>query len=86
VPRDLPADQATVGPYLNALNEALLNGLQAGGEAFVSNAVVEGRYLLRACIVNFRTTRSDIEALPRIVVSLGKRLDAEMRPNALRAA
>ena len=39
---------------------------------------------LRACIVNFRTTLSDVEALPEIVVRLGRQLDSEMRPKALR--
>jgi len=74
--RDKP-DEA----YLNALNEALLDQLQKGGQAFVSNAVIDGKYLLRACIVNFRTSRSDVEALPHLVVAEGLRLDAEMRPD-----
>ena len=84
VPRDLPGGSAAVEAYINELNEVLLTRIQKGGEAFVSNAVIEGKYLLRACIVNFRTTLSDIEALPEIVVRLGKQLDSEMRPEALR--
>ncbi len=80
VPRDLANDPSTVAAYLNKLNEELLNRLQKSGEAFVSNAVVEGNYLLRACIVNFRTTLADVEALPEIVLRLGRQLDAEMRP------
>ena len=59
--------------HLDALNRALLDRLQHGGEAFVSNAVVGGRYLLRACIVNFHTTRADVEAVPDIVVRVGRR-------------
>ena len=86
VPPDLPGDPAAVEEYLNTLNEELLNRLQKGGEAFISNAVLDGRYLLRACIVNFRTTLADVEALPEIVVRLGRRLDAELRPEALQAA
>jgi glutamate/tyrosine decarboxylase-like PLP-dependent enzyme len=66
--------------YLNQLNEALLDAIQRGGEAFVSNAVVAGRYVLRACIVNFRTTQADVEAIPEIVVRLGQSLDTAMRP------
>ena len=52
------------GEYLDALNEEMLERIQRGGEAFVSNAVVGGRYLLRACIVNFNTDRADVDALP----------------------
>lgn len=85
VPSDLPTDPALVEPYLNELNAALLNQLQTSGAAFVSNALVDGKYLLRACIVNFRTTLADIEALPALVAHLGSALDAAMRPPALQS-
>jgi len=64
--------------YLNKINTALLTKLQEGGEAFVSNAVIDGKYLMRACIVNFRTEVSDIEALPEIVIRLGREVMEEM--------
>ncbi len=86
VPRDLRdrVGGAVVDPqveqHLDALNRALVDRLQRGGEAFVSNAVVRGRYLLRACIVNFHTDRADVEALPEIVARLGRIVDAELRP------
>ncbi|MGE0354402.1 MAG: aspartate aminotransferase family protein [Gemmatimonadales bacterium] len=60
--------------YLNRLNTELLTRLQQGGQAYVSNAVLDGRFLLRACIVNFRTDREDIAALPGIVRTLGREL------------
>ena len=59
---------------LNQLNEALVERIQKSGEAFLSNAVVNGKYCLRVCIVNFRTTSRDIEALIEIVVRLGREL------------
>jgi aromatic-L-amino-acid/L-tryptophan decarboxylase len=80
VPGDLRASAAENAEYLDALNTALLDRLQKGGEAFVSNAVLDGRFVLRACIVNFRTRLADIEALPEIVVRLGREVDAEKRP------
>jgi len=57
---------------LNALNEALIERIQSSGEAFLSNAVIGGRYVLRACIVNFNTTEADIRAIPEIVVRLAQ--------------
>jgi aromatic-L-amino-acid/L-tryptophan decarboxylase len=66
--------------HLDALNRALLDRLQRGGELFLSNALVGGRYLLRACIVNFHTQASDIEAVPPIVVRAGRAVDRELRP------
>jgi glutamate/tyrosine decarboxylase-like PLP-dependent enzyme len=81
VPADLRSSvgEQAVEAYLNRLNEALLDAIQRGGEAFVSNAVVAGRYVLRACIVNFHTTQDDVEAIPGIVARLGRELDARMR-------
>ncbi len=38
----------------------------------MSNAVIGGRYVLRACIVNFQTTAADIEAVPGIVLRVGR--------------
>ncbi len=73
VPADLPEAQRT-DEYLNGLNARLVAALQQRGEAYISNAVVSGRYLLRACVVNFRTTLADIEALPDIIVRTGRSL------------
>lgn len=64
--------------YLNRLNEALLDRIQSSGELFVSNAVVRGRYLLRACIVNFNTTEHDVDAVPEIVVRIGREVAAQL--------
>jgi aromatic-L-amino-acid decarboxylase len=62
--------------YLNELNEALLERIQNSGEAFVSNAVIRSRYVLRACIVNFHTDESDVDDLPEIVARLGRDLSS----------
>ena len=57
----------------------MLDAIEKSGEAFVSNAVLDGRFLLRACIVNFRTSREDVEALPELVVRIGRQVDARLR-------
>ena len=84
MPADLDPSAAEAADYLNDLNAALLTELQRGGEVFLSNAVVRGRFLLRACITNFRSGEADIAALPGIVRQLGHALDRELRPAALR--
>jgi aromatic-L-amino-acid decarboxylase len=80
VPPDLDRTDSNVANYLNDLNCELLTRLQRGGEAYLSNAIIGGKYALRACIVNFRTTLQDVKKLLPLVVRLGKELDAEMRP------
>jgi glutamate/tyrosine decarboxylase-like PLP-dependent enzyme len=52
---------------LNELNERILRSVQRSGRAYVSNASLRGRFALRACIVNFRTTRRDIEMTLEII-------------------
>jgi glutamate/tyrosine decarboxylase-like PLP-dependent enzyme len=79
VPPDLDRTDPQSESYLNRLNEELLNRLQSGGEAFFSNAVVGGRFLLRACIVNFRTSLEDVRALPGIVTRSGALVDEELK-------
>lgn len=64
--------------YLNKLNEGLLNTLQKKGEVFLSNAVVKGKYCLRGCIVNFRTSENDIEAIIEIIVREGRQIDKKL--------
>ncbi len=64
--------------YLNELNEKLLNKLQQGGEVFLSNAIVRDKYCLRTCIVNFRTSRNDIEEIVEIIVREGRKLHVIM--------
>jgi aromatic-L-amino-acid/L-tryptophan decarboxylase len=65
-----------VDRYLNDLNEEVQDRLERSGKAFVSNAVVDGRYCLRACIVNFNTTVADVEALPELVAEVGREAHA----------
>jgi glutamate/tyrosine decarboxylase-like PLP-dependent enzyme len=85
VPADLRrlSEDEGVAQYLNELNAALLDALQRGGELFVSNAMIRGRYALRACIVNFYTDAYDVEALPDIVATHGRALDGRLRPVSL---
>jgi glutamate/tyrosine decarboxylase-like PLP-dependent enzyme len=85
VPTDLreSARDEPVAGYLNELNARIVTAVRLSGEAFVSNAYIDGRYVIRACIVNFRTTLKDVAMLPGLVVRLGKELDAKLRPTAL---
>jgi aromatic-L-amino-acid decarboxylase len=73
IPLDYAQGKKSDESYLNTLNETLLNKLQEGGEVFLSNAIVNEMYCLRACIVNFRTSTKDIEEIIDIVVREGER-------------
>ena len=60
------------------LNEKLLNELQRGGEVFLSNAVIADKYCLRACIVNFRTSKKDIHEVIEIIVREGRKVHGKI--------
>jgi hypothetical protein len=77
--RFVPSGSEGDDPYLDRLNEALLNRLKLSGEVFLSNAVIRDRFLLRACIVNFRTTEGDVDAIPEIVLRHGRAVHDSMR-------
>ncbi len=81
VPPDLQSrtSEEDVAVYLDTLNRDLLERIQTSGEAFVSNAIVGGRYALRACIVNMNTRAADMDALPGFIVALGREADKAMR-------
>lgn len=85
VPDDLRArsNDDAVGTYLNDLNTEIQARMELSGEAFVSNAVIGGRYVFRACIVNFNTGMDDIHALPEIVVRTGRQADTDLRAERL---
>jgi aromatic-L-amino-acid decarboxylase len=83
VPRHLPA-RAGRDEYLDELNERVMTELQLDGRAYCSNAVLNGRFVLRACIVNFRTEAPEIDRLLDVAAEIGERLDANMRPGGLR--
>jgi glutamate/tyrosine decarboxylase-like PLP-dependent enzyme len=61
---------------LDALNERLMTAVQRDGRVYCSNAVLDGRFCLRACIVNFRTEAERLELLVDVVVEQGRRLAA----------
>jgi glutamate/tyrosine decarboxylase-like PLP-dependent enzyme len=84
VPDGVSPQYTEAEAYLNQLNQVLLDEVQRGGEFFVSNAILDGRYALRSCIVNFRTGPEDIDAMPEAIARVGRALDARLRPEALR--
>jgi glutamate/tyrosine decarboxylase-like PLP-dependent enzyme len=84
VPEDLPAGEGR-DVYLDLLNERLMTEVQQDGRVFFSNAILRGRFVLRACIVNFRTEADDLDAVLDVAAEVGARLDAELRPPELRA-
>jgi aromatic-L-amino-acid decarboxylase len=59
---------------VDALNRAVAERVQRDGAAFLTTTELGGRPVLRACIVNFRTTPADLDALIAAIVAAGESL------------
>jgi aromatic-L-amino-acid/L-tryptophan decarboxylase len=59
---------------IDAFNERLLVALQRDGSSYLSNAMLGGRFALRGCVLNYRTTLRDMEILLDDLRRVGKSL------------
>ncbi len=85
VPAELQSrtGQSETEQYLNKLNEEVMLALERTGEAFVSHAIINGAFVLRVCIVNFRTSEKDIRTFPALICRIGSTVDRELRQSSL---
>ena len=60
---------------LNRLNSEILRRIVERGNVYLSNATLQSRFCLRACIVNHRTTDSDIDRVVADVLAVAKEVD-----------
>jgi aromatic-L-amino-acid/L-tryptophan decarboxylase len=61
----------------NAFNRTLLDRTHRDGRMFVSGTTLDGRFVLRGCVTNFRSTLADAEICVETIVELGRRLEEE---------
>ena len=71
--------------YLSRLNESTLEAVNRTGEVFLSHTELNGRFALRLAIGNLRTTEAHVRRAWELLQEHSERLDAELRPAALRA-
>ena len=65
------AEAALTAADLNTINQQILDRIQQSGDAYLTNAVVNEAFLLRACFVNHNTREVDLDYLVRLVVDIG---------------
>jgi aromatic-L-amino-acid/L-tryptophan decarboxylase len=60
--RHVPIQLRSESPQvIDSFNERLLVALQRDGSSYLSNATLGGRFALRGCVLNYRTTLRDME-------------------------
>jgi glutamate/tyrosine decarboxylase-like PLP-dependent enzyme len=71
---DSADERQRINVELDQLNSRIMHAVQRGGRAYVSNATVKDRFALRACIINFRTTRADIDETLEVIREAAREL------------
>jgi aromatic-L-amino-acid/L-tryptophan decarboxylase len=64
---------------VDALNRAMVPALEQDQRVFLTGTKLAGRPVLRACIINHRKTREDIDFLVDVLTEVGLRVEAEVR-------
>ena len=62
-----PERRGVIEAELELLNTNIMNVVQRGGRAYLSSATIRGKFALRVCITNYRTTRADIDETLEII-------------------
>jgi aromatic-L-amino-acid decarboxylase len=71
-------EQQRINGRLDELNTRIMQSVQRSGQAYLSNATVCGRFALRICITNFRTTRADIDQTMEAIHETAKALEKNL--------
>lgn len=61
-------------------NEALLKRLIERGRVYLSNATIDGRFALRACFVNHRTSEADVALIISEILTAAQELGGASQP------
>ena len=78
--RHVPAQLRNQAPEaIDAFNERLLVALQGDGSSYLSNTTLGGRFALRGCVLNYRTTLRDMEILLDDLRRVGKSLPTSIQ-------
>jgi glutamate/tyrosine decarboxylase-like PLP-dependent enzyme len=72
--RYVPAGGADTEVAIDELNRQILQTVVRRGKVFLSNATIHGKFSLRACVVNHRTTQGDVRQAVEQVLSEGREL------------
>ena len=73
------SEKDKIDTYLNRLNLSIARAMRSGHRALLSSTMLRDKFVLRACIINFRTTKKDIQDIIEIVRELGVEEDKKLR-------
>ena len=77
--RDEQVHEKKLDSYLNTLNQSIAEMMLSDRRALLSTTVIKNKLVLRACIMNYRTTKKDIEEIIQIIREFGSTIDKKLR-------
>ncbi len=72
--RYVPSKRRCSDGELDGLNQQILQAVVRSGKVFLSNATIHGKFALRVCIVNHRSTQGEVRLVVQEVLAAGKQL------------
>jgi len=73
-----PVAIANDEPALDALNKQVMERMQSEGITFLTNAILRGHFVLRACILHYATSEQDIDIMLEAVRSTASNVISQL--------
>jgi aromatic-L-amino-acid/L-tryptophan decarboxylase len=73
------AEKEKINEYLNRMNRMIIEGMRTDPRILLSSTILQKQFVLRACIMNYRTTKQDIKNIIDITRELGEKEDQKLR-------
>ncbi|MFW6149739.1 MAG: pyridoxal phosphate-dependent decarboxylase family protein, partial [Atribacterota bacterium] len=70
--------QKQINKYLNQLNQSIIEKMLKDSHILISSTILNDIFVLRVCIVNYRTTKQDIKDILTIVRQIGQLTDKKL--------
>jgi glutamate/tyrosine decarboxylase-like PLP-dependent enzyme len=74
-----PNQKGYIEDYLRKLNQEIIKSMRKDGRILLSSTNINNRFVLRMCIVNYRTRKKDIDEILKIFRELGIKADIKLR-------
>lgn len=71
--------QLTAEEDIVDINKALIPALEADGRVFITGTLLNGEFVIRACLINHRKTKATTDYLLEVIREVGQQLEVKMQ-------
>ncbi len=73
------SEKEKINEYINKLNQVIIERMHYDKRALLSSTILGEQFVIRACIMNYRTTKQDIKNILDVIRELGRTADKKLR-------